>query len=214
VARVGDGVNPGGRRLGHPEPHRPAGTLLDLTAEAIPVAPPPTGWTVADLDTLLDSELIHELVDGVPRVVASPKANHQLALKRLDAAVEAVAPPGSVVLQLLGVVLADDQCPVPDLVVARLDDLDVHRVPAAQVLMVAEVVSPSSRTDDRFRKPAQYAQAGIPVYLRVELTPPHVVSYALGPDGVHVETGRAEPGGRLVLTRPFPLTLDPAALLR
>lgn len=207
------------RRRPPPRPGRAlerghASTLTGVTAEAIPLAPPPTGWTVADLDTLPDSGLIYELVDGVPRVMASPKANHQLALKRLDAAVEAAAPPGVVVLQFLGVVLSDDQCPVPDLVVARLDDLDVHRAPAAQVLILAEVVSRSSRTDDRFRKPAQYAQAGIPVYLRVELTPPHIVAYALGPDGVYVETGRAEPGGRLVLTDPFPIILDPAALLR
>jgi Uma2 family endonuclease len=34
---------------------------------------------------------------------------------------------------------------------------------------VVEIVSPSSVTMDRVTKPAVYAEAGIPVYLRVEL---------------------------------------------
>ena len=61
--------------------------------------------------------------------------------------------------------------------------------------LAAEVVSPSSRSDDRFRKPALYAQAGIPCYLRVELDPPHVVAYRIGADGLYEEAGRAESRG-------------------
>jgi hypothetical protein len=40
------------------------------------------------------------------------------------------------------------------------------------------------------------------------------VAYGIGEDGLHVEIGRAEPGQLLHLTEPFPVTLDPAALLR
>ncbi len=76
------------------------------------------------------------------------------------------------------------------------------------------MVSRSSRSDDRFRKPGLYAQADIPCYLRVELDPPHVVAYHLGTDGVYEEVGRAEPGEVLKLTEPFPITIDPAALVR
>jgi hypothetical protein len=129
-----------------------------MTAEAVPLAPAPEGWTIADVDALPENGLRYELVDGVPRVVTPPKIKHQRACKRVDAALEA--------------------------------------------------------SDDRFRKPAQYAQAGIPTYLRIGLDPPHIVAYGIGEDGLHVEIGRAEPGRLLHLTEPFPVTLDPAALLR
>ena len=41
-----------------------------------------------------------------------------------------------------------------------------------------------------------------------------MVAYELGPDGVYVEIDRTEPGQLLRLERPFPFTLDPAALVR
>jgi Uma2 family endonuclease len=185
-----------------------------MTAEAVPIAPAPEGWTIADIDALPENGLRYELVDGVPRVMTPPKIKHQRACKRVDAELEVAAPPGSFVWQGIGVILADDQRPIPDIVVIDLDDDELHNVPAEHVRLVGEVVSRSSRSDDRFRKPAQYAQAGIPVYLRIELDPPHIVAYGIGEDGLYVETGRAEPGQSLQLTEPFPVTLDPAALLR
>ncbi len=81
-------------------------------------------------------------------------------------------------------------------------------------VVAVEIVSPSTRSDDRFRKPALYAQAGIPCYLRVELDPPHVVAYRIGADGLYEEAGRADAGAVLTLTEPFPITIDPAALVR
>ncbi len=184
-----------------------------MTAAAVPLAPSPEGWTIEDVDALPENGLRYELVDGVPRVMSPPKIKHQRALKRLDAAVESAAPPGFAVWQGIGVVLAPDQRPIPDLVVITGDDDELYNVPAEQVMLVAEIVSRSSRSDDRFRKPAQYAQAGIGVYLRVELEPLHVVAYAIGADGLYVEIARAEPGELLVLTEPFALSLDPAILL-
>jgi hypothetical protein len=90
----------------------------------------------------------------------------------------------------------------------------LSNVPVERVVLAAEVVSRSSRSDDRFRKPALHAQAGIPCYLRVELEPPHVVAYRVGADGLYEEVGRAAPGEVLTLTEPFPVAVDPAALLR
>ena len=81
-------------------------------------------------------------------------------------------------------------------------------------MLVAEVVSPSTRSTDRLIKPALSAQAGIPCYLRVELDPPHVVAYRPGADGVYEEVGRGEPGRALTLDEPFPITIDPAELIR
>lgn len=184
------------------------------TIETVPLAPSPQGWTISDIDALPENGLRYELVDGVPRVMSPPKLKHQRAQRRLVNLVEDAAPSGLTVADGVGVILAPDQRPIPDLVVIRDVDPELCNFPAAQVLLAAEIVSPSSRSDDRFRKPGLYAQAGIPVYLRVELDPPHIVAYGLGPGGRYVETGRAEPGQVLVLTEPFSVTIDPASLLR
>ena len=93
-------------------------------------------------------------------------------------------------------------------------DSELFNFPAELVVLAAEVVFRSSRSDDRFRKPAQYAQAGIDCYLRVELDPLHVAAYRLGPDGFYVEVGRAEPGEVSKLAEPFSIRLDPLALVR
>ena len=186
-----------------------------MTAEAVPLVPPPQGWTIADVDALPEREGVrYELVDGVPRVVTPPPWKHQDALLELHLALRASAPAGFHVVQGLGVILAEDERPIPDLVVVRSGDRTLSNVPADLVVVAAEIVSRSSRTDDRFRKPGAYAQAGIPCYLRVELDPPHVVAYRLGDDGVYEEAGRAEPGEILKLTEPFPIEIDPAALVR
>jgi Uma2 family endonuclease len=156
-----------------------------MSAEAVPTAPLPEGWTIADIDALPERDGVrYELVDGVPKVMSPPRGEHQDALLELHLALRASAPPGFHVVQGLGVVLADDQRPIPDLIVVRGErPRTLSNVPAELVVLAAEVVSRSSRSDDRFRKPALYAQAGIPCYLRVELDPPHVVAYRLGPDG-------------------------------
>ena len=187
-----------------------------MSAEALPTTPPPEGWTVADLDALPDRDGVrYELVDGVPRMMTPPRWEHQDAILELHLALRAAAPPGFHVAQGPGVVLAEDQRPIPDLLVVSGErPRALSNVPAELVVLVAEVVSRSSRSDDRFRKPAQYAQAGIPCYLRVELDPPHVVAYRIGADGLYVEAGRAEPGGTLTLDAPFPVSLDVAALYR
>ncbi len=187
-----------------------------MTAEAVPTVPPPQGWTIADLERLPENGLRYELVDGVLTVMAPAQARHNHAQRRLANLLEEAAPAALHIVENIGIALANDQCPVPDVAVLRHVSPDDARgvFPAALAELVVEVVSPSTRATDRFRKPAQYALAGIPVYLRVELDPPHVVAYEIGADGLYVETARAEPGQELRLARPFPVAFDPAVLLR
>lgn len=187
-----------------------------MSAEAVPTAPLPEGWTVADVDALPERDGVrYELVDGVPHVMNPPRGEHQDALLELHLALRSAVPAGCHVVQGLGVILAEDQRPIPDLIIVSGERPRVlSNVPATRVVLAAEVVSRSSRSDDRFRKPALYAQAGIPCYLRVELDPPHVVAYRIGADGLYEEMGRAEPGRTLTLDEPFPATIDVAALYR
>lgn len=188
-----------------------------MSAEVVPVAPPPEGWTIEDLDALPDRDGVrYELVDGVPKVMTPARGRHQTATRRLANALEATAPSGWAVFEGVGVVLAPDQRPIPDAVVLRDTslDADLFNFPADVVAVAVEVVSLSTRSDDRFRKPALYAAAGIPCYLRVELDPLHIVAYRLDAEGIYEEAGRAEPGEILKLTEPFAITIDPAALVR
>jgi Uma2 family endonuclease len=182
---------------------------------AVPAGPPPGDWTIADVDALPERDGVrYELVAGVPRMMTPPRWEHQDALLELHLALKTAAPAGLHVVQGLGVIVADNERPIPGLVVVRSGDRSVSNVPAELVVVAAEIVSRSSRTDDRFRKPGLYAQVGIPCYLRVELDPPHVVAYLLGPDGVYEEAGRAAPGEVLTLAEPFPIRIDPAVLVR
>jgi Uma2 family endonuclease len=188
-----------------------------MSAEAVPTVPPPEGWTVADVDALPDGAGVrYELVDGVPHVMTPPRVRHQNVLRRLANALEGTVPPDLLVVEGVGVVLASEQRPIPDLVVLRGVDpeSELHNVPVEQVVLAAEVVSASTRSADRFAKPALYAEAGIPCYLRIELDPMHVVAYRLPPDGMYVEVGQAYPGGVLKLDEPFPIRIDPVTLAR
>lgn len=187
---------------------------VPVSAETAPTQLPPEGWTIDDLERLPASDIRYELVDGVPCVTPAPSSGHQFVAYRLHTILHLAAPDGLTVLEAVGVIVANDQRPIPDLVVVRALDFAVNNYPTAQVALAAEIVSPSTRSNDRFRKPALYAQAGIPSYLRVELDPLHVVAYRLDPEGVYTEYARAAAGEIVHLELPFPVSFDPAVLLQ
>jgi hypothetical protein len=97
---------------------------------------------------------------------------------------------------------------------AMIKPQNTTRVPSDAVLAVVEIVSPSTVSIDRAVKPAMYAEAGIPVYWRVELhqTPKIVACTLRQRNYVTHTTLTAGTTGRI--TRPFPVVLDPAHLTR
>lgn len=105
---------------------------------------------------------------------------------------------------------------VPDLVVVPADapGFDDNELLAPAVLLVAEVVSPHSRRDDREVKPRAYARGGVPLYLLVDrLASPRAVILLSRPgkDGyAHTLAATSEP---LPLPDPFAITLDTTRLL-
>ena len=119
-----------------------------MSAEPIDFGSAPTvaaqeGWTVADVDALPDRDGVrYELVDGVPHVMTPPRIEHQNALLELHLALRATAPPGLRVVQGVGVLLAEDQRPIPDLVVVGTADRTLFNIPADEVVVAAEVVYP------------------------------------------------------------------------
>lgn len=70
-----------------------------------------------------------------------------------------------------------------------------------EVQMAIEVVSPGTETIDRTHKHAEYRDAGVPHYWRVEIrSEVSVHTYQLGETGVYLETGSFQAGD--VVTAP------------
>jgi Uma2 family endonuclease len=90
-------------------------------------------------------------------------------------------------------------------------------VPLDQILLVSEIISPSSKRADREVKPLSCAKAGIPLYLLVDrFTRPMSITLLSEPgdDGYgKAENVTAGPGGeRLRLPEPFGITIDAATV--
>ena len=110
--------------------------------------------------------------------------------------------------------LAPHRGRIPDVVVARASPALLRggaRLTAADVVLAVEVESPTSRGRDRLAKPAQYGQAGIPSFWRVEPEVPRITAYALR-GGVYVEVGAASGADALRLEEPFPVVVVPTEL--
>lgn len=146
------------------------------------IAPPrDRAWTVDDLDGMPD-DARYEVLEGT--LLVSPLERNL----NLDAAIslrrqlDPRLPLGWVAEREVGVRLGQDGL-VPDVVVLRHPRTAPRNqlgVLPADVALVVEVVSPTSRKRDRLLKPAVYAEAGIPAFWRLELEPqPRLLAYAL-----------------------------------
>jgi Uma2 family endonuclease len=103
---------------------------------------------------------------------------------------------------------------IPDVTVLadRVFRDDVHIVSPVDVLLAVEVESPSSVTEDRITKPAQYAAGGIAHYWRIETNPLRLNAYQLM-GVVYAPTGSWTAGEIARIDRPFRVDIDVAALL-
>jgi Uma2 family endonuclease len=190
--------------------------------------PPPTraalfplsrlsGYTVDDWLKLPESRERIELIDGSFQVSPAPMGLHALCAGGLRAILAKAVKPDLVAVETVNVMVGEDGL-IPDVAVLPRALVMSRMVvfPASEVLAVAEVVSPGSgRRRDYEVKPAQYAEAGIEVFIRVELEGadiPRVEVFRL--DGQAYElAGQARAGEHLALPEPFPISFDPAELL-
>ena len=134
-------------------------------------------WTLEAVAELTDDGQGYEIVDGLllvspPELLFNTRLAHRLAQQ-----LRRQAPAPLEVLHELYVRLGTD-ARRPDVAVIK-GDAPVTRsqlgVEARHVVLIVEVVSPSSRKTDRFFKPVEYAAAGVPAYWRVETEPEVVV---------------------------------------
>lgn len=184
-----------------------------MTAEPIDwKLPPSQGWTyeqVKDMDLPFD----WELVDGAVVVRGMAKWWHDQVRDQLLLALASARVQPYVVNVERCVLLDDHNVTKPDVVVidkTGLDFFELECTSPESVVLAVEVVSPGSRAADRFRKPGQYAEAGIPYYWRVERgldNLPIVHEFHRDEEkGVYLPVAQHE--GVLRTTAPYPVEID------
>jgi Uma2 family endonuclease len=144
--------------------------------------------------------LLHQLtLSRLLRILADAKPHHVEVLTEVNLRVDR----GHYARDLMTV----------DKVVLTADAVDVD---PESVGLVVEIVSPSSESMDRFKKPKAYARAGIQTYIRVELRGPNapwVFVYTLGSRFYHLAR-QAHAGEVVRIASPFEVEFDPAELIR
>lgn len=172
--------------------------------------------TLEEYDALPEDETAHyELQEGV--LVVSPRAarRHQRAAGRLFSQIQDQLRAGwEALLDFEVVVQAEHPATVraPDLVVVPVDGPE-KRVPAAEVALAVEIVSPGSRSVDTYLKAHEYADAGIGHYWLVDLDPPAPTVVVFGaPVAGEGYLEQREVTGELVVAEPFPMRIDLTAL--
>jgi len=175
----------------------------------------PERWTAQRALALLpESPVIFEVIDGSLLVSPRPNTDHQRALRELGYLLNHAARPADLeVFPEINVVLDEDLFH-PDLVAVHRDGEKRTWFDETHVVMVVEIMSPSSRRLDRHTRPKRYAEARIPYYLRVEFRGDDAVMilHSLA-GGEYRPIASAAGGSTFVMTEPFRFELDPNDLL-
>lgn len=175
--------------------------------------PPGRALTWEDLQTIPDDEYWrYQLLGGSLVVSPAPSSAHQSCVLQLARILQDARPPDlAVKVAPFDVVPRPGESYQPDVLVARRADIRASRIEAAPVL-VAEVLSPSSRALDLGAKRLLYAAVAVEHYWVVDPDVPSVT--ALRRAGGDYETAaRAEGDTPLRADAPFPVTVVPARLL-
>jgi len=188
---------------------------MAVPADVFPQHPRP--WTLEEVLALPeDNGQRIELIDGILVVSPAPTPAHQRVLHRLQLGMDAAVPDGMELLPGVNVVLNGRRLLIPDMVVTNSPGHTSLYFTGDQIVLAAEVLSPSSRSYDRLLKRQLYADAGVAYYLVVdpaELVPSAVLLRLHGEEYREVA---ASTGGVLRLLEPFPAVVDlaPAAARR
>jgi Uma2 family endonuclease len=132
----------------------------------------PTYWTAEQVRQLPDDGNRYEVVHGELLVTPAPRLDHQLLVTRASIALGnylALEPVGIVLTSPADISWGRDVLVQPDVFVippheARTRDWSRIR----SLLLVVEVLSPSTARADRFTKRRRYQEAGVPLYWIVD----------------------------------------------
>ena len=163
-----------------------------------PTEATPGEWTYSEYARLPDDGNRYEVIDGEVLVTPAPTPHHQKVTARLLVKlIEHVeARDRGWVLQDVDLLFVSGQFLRPDLVVVAkearqgITDRGVEVAPA----LVVEVLSPSSRTIDRVKKPRRYLEFGVPAYWVVDPYDGVVWQWdaSTGPDAPRPATGAVQ----------------------
>ncbi|WP_063798525.1 Uma2 family endonuclease [Nocardia sp. NRRL S-836] len=164
-------------------------------------------WTLDDVLSLPeDGSQRVELVDGMLLVSPLGSYRHQQLVFDIAASLRAACPDHFEATIELNVLLSSGRLVIPDFTVVKPREAGVM-FPVSDVVLVGEVLSPSTRLNDEGLKRALYAKAGIPYYLMVDPAGAVVEATLLERQGTeYVEIARSR-NGQLELTKPFPVTI-------
>jgi Uma2 family endonuclease len=159
-----------------------------------------------------------ELVDGALIVTAAPGRLHQRAVKRLARLLDDACPfECEVMLSPFSVVFADDTDLLPDVLVARYDDITDSVLPAPPLLAV-EVLSNSTRLIDTHVKRERFERAGTPAFWVVDPSarPGEVrlVAWELAADKKYRQVADVVGDDVFEALAPYPVTVVPGDLVR
>lgn len=155
-----------------------------------------------------------ELLDGSLLVSPAGSNLHQWLSFQLCVALNAAAPGGVRALEAVNVRVGPERILIPDIAVIADPDLSAVFTDATAVRLVVEITSPSNAFVDRRVKPLLYAAAGISHYLRVELADGAPTAFVFDLEGDrYAQRAQVPHGQKTVLTAPFPVTFDLAALI-
>ncbi len=132
-------------------------------------------------------EEAYELVDGIPVMTPGEALGNTYAGSLLWRLLTARLPSGWIAAQQMSIHIGERQrrhtVRIPDLTVVPSGlDRTTARVRPGQVALVVEVISPSSIERDWITKRAEYAAAGIPAYLVIDVRELDNVSLTLFED--------------------------------
>lgn len=153
----------------------------------------------------------YELVEGLLLVAPRPAFLHQRAMFRLAAELEMQLPlelSAATEIEILIESSGPTTVRVPDVIVVptAVANANPARVDAADVLLAVEITSPGTVRTDRITKLYEYADAGIPAYWLLDVTPPPTMTAHALVDGDYEIVG--DGGGVLSLLSPAPVTID------
>jgi Uma2 family endonuclease len=178
---------------------------------------PPFDWTYAEYARFPDDGNRYEVLDGEVLVTPAPSPRHQHIVLRLSLALHTYVDRHD-----LGIVLPDVDLLFesghflrPDIVFVprdRLHGITDRGVEVAPALIV-EVLSPTSASIDRVKKPRRYRDFGVPEYWVADPQAGELLVWRFGEGALEPArvTGRLEwrPAGT-----PEPLVLETGALFR
>ena len=171
----------------------------------------PVYYTAAMARALPDDGNRYEVVHGELLVTPAPRLLHQELIRRLLVALSGYLddqPVGHVLPAPADISWGPDTLLQPDVFVVppgQARTLDWARI--TDLLLVAEVLSPSSARADRFTKRIEYQRKGVPVYWIVDADQRQVEVWAPGDTAPRFERQRLvwHPHGAV---QPFTLELD------